>query len=202
MMIGQTFEPRHFHIPGDQLDGGFLAGQHASERTPLPPTVDGRTIKAGSSAHPAEPLALTLLRKARAAQHAIEPWRPLHQESGPLMVDPNDAVVKRVKSFHDVTPLGHEPSEHPGSCVHTRERTRTPGTNRRQQVTLDTNRQATIVVLAADLEDHIVTPLHHLQAMIATLIDEGTHCVSRCAWHLHMRDSLVSITHRRCHGDP
>jgi hypothetical protein len=42
-------------------------------------------------------------------------------------------------------------------------------------MTLDTNRQAAIFVLAVDLEDHIVTPLHHLHALIAMLIDESMH---------------------------
>jgi hypothetical protein len=42
-------------------------------------------------------------------------------------------------------------------------------------VVIDINHQTNIFGLVADLEEHVVTPLHHLQAPIAMLIDEGTH---------------------------
>jgi hypothetical protein len=48
-------------------------------------------------------------------------------------------------------------------------------TNGLQQVVIEINLQTNIFGLAADLEEHVVTPLPHLHTLIARLIDEGIH---------------------------
>jgi hypothetical protein len=88
-----------------------------------------------------------------------------------MAVDPNDTVVKHLKSHHGVILLsGFGP-------VNTCERscTRTPHTNRLHEAAIDTNREATNFVLAVDLDDLLIVPLHHLHALIVMLIDEGPH---------------------------